>query len=110
MRVSAFKQSAINRMLMTSGNGGLFAPGELVNGTTIGDVDIYGHDSYPLGFDCAAPYDWPATSLPTYFHASHEQESPSTPYSLDEFQGGSFDPWGGLVRILLQIFLRGPLN
>jgi hypothetical protein len=55
-----------------------------------------GHDSYPLGFDCAHPYTWPAGSLPTYFHASHEEESPSTFYSLDEFQGGSFDPWGGL--------------
>jgi hypothetical protein len=35
--------------------------------------------------------------LPTYYHASHEVQSPSTFYSLDEFQGGSFDPWGGLV-------------
>lgn len=76
---------------------GLFAPGEVVNGTTEGDVDIYGHDSYPLGFNCAAPTVWPAGDLPTYFHATHEEQSPSTFYSLDEFQGGSFDPWGGLV-------------
>jgi hypothetical protein len=68
-----------------------------VDGTTEGDVDIYGHDSYPLGFDCAHPYTWPSGNLPTYFHSSHEQQSPSTFYSLDEFQGGSFDPWGGLV-------------
>ena len=25
----------------------------------------------------------------------HQKQSPSTPYSIDEFQGGSFDPWGG---------------
>lgn len=65
---------------------GLFAPGEVVNGTTEGDVNIYGHDSYPLGFDCANPYTWPAGNLPTYFHASHEEQSPSTFYSLNEFQ------------------------
>lgn len=77
-------------------NQGLFAPGEVVNGTTEGDVDIYGHDSYPLGFDCANPTVWPG-SLPDYFHASHELQSPSTPYAIPEFQGGSFDPWGGPV-------------
>lgn len=76
-------------------NQGLFAPGEVVDGTTEGDVNIYGHDSYPLGFDCANPYVWPAGDLPTYFHASHEEQSPSTPYAIPEFQGGSFDPWGG---------------
>jgi beta-galactosidase GanA len=78
---------------------GLFAPGEVVDGTTEGDVDIYGHDSYPLGFDCANPYTWPAGSIPTDFHALHEKQSPSTFYSIDEFQGGSFDPWGGLVGL-----------
>jgi hypothetical protein len=83
--------------LTPPGNQGLFAPGEVVDGTTEGDVDIYGHDGYPLGFDCAAPYTWPDGDLPTYYHASHEVQSPSTFYSLDEFQGGSFDPWGGLV-------------
>ena len=84
-------------MLICLGAQGLFAPGEVVDGTTEGDVDIYGHDAYPLGFDCADPYTWPAGSIPTYYHGSHEQQSPSTLYSLDEFQGGSFDPWGGLV-------------
>ncbi|KAF7861742.1 uncharacterized protein EAF02_010696 [Botrytis sinoallii] len=76
--------------------GGHFAPGDVVNGTTIGDVDIYGHDSYPLGFDCAHPTTWPVGNLPTYFAASHEEQSPSTFYSINEFQGGAFDPWGGL--------------
>ncbi|KAA8570622.1 hypothetical protein EYC84_000021 [Monilinia fructicola] len=75
---------------------GLFAPGDEVNGSTIGNVDIYGHDSYPLGFDCAHPTTWPGSNLPTYFAATHKDQSPSTFYSLNEFQGGAFDPWGGL--------------
>jgi len=69
---------------------GYFAPG---NGT--GAVDIYGHDSYPLGFDCAYPTAWPQGALPVNFRTLHLQQSPTTPYSLVEFQGGSFDPWGG---------------
>ena len=69
---------------------GIFAPG---NGT--GSVDIYGHDGYPLGFDCANPYTWPNGSLPTNYHTLHLEQSPTTPYSIVEFQGGSFDPWGG---------------
>lgn len=69
---------------------GYFAPG---NGT--GAVDIYGHDSYPLGFDCANPTTWPQGALPTDFRTLHLEQSPTTPYSLVEFQGGSFDPWGG---------------
>ncbi|KAF2496105.1 hypothetical protein BU16DRAFT_560944 [Lophium mytilinum] len=59
-------------------------------------VDIYGHDGYPLGFDCAHPYTWPDGKLPTTWRALHLQQSPNTPYSIVEFQGGSFDPWGGL--------------
>ncbi|KAF2723861.1 glycoside hydrolase family 35 protein [Polychaeton citri CBS 116435] len=69
---------------------GYFAPG------WPSAVNIYGHDSYPLGFDCANPYTWPDGSLPLNFGDLHEEQSPSTPYSLIEFQGGAFDPWGGL--------------
>lgn len=58
-------------------------------------VDIYGHDGYPLGFDCANPTVWPNGALPTTWHELHLQQSPNTPYSIVEFQGGSFDPWGG---------------
>ena len=36
-------------------------------GTGEGEVDIYGHDNYPLGFDCARPTNWPISqSIP--FH------------------------------------------
>ncbi|KAK7561742.1 putative beta-galactosidase [Phyllosticta paracitricarpa] len=69
---------------------GYFTPG------TPGGVDIYGYDGYPLGFDCANPYTWPDGNLPTDRNILHEQQSPTTPHSVLEFQGGSFDPWGGL--------------
>ncbi|HEU5333869.1 MAG TPA: beta-galactosidase [Actinocrinis sp.] len=52
-----------------------------------GAVDITGTDNYPLGFDCSAtdnfgqPYGYPSYSgMPVY---------------LPEYQGGSFDGWGG---------------
>lgn len=60
-----------------------------------GATDIYGHDSYPLGFDCANPTVWPEGNLPTNFWTLHEEQSPTTPYSLVEFQAGAYDPWGG---------------
>ena len=71
---------------------GIFAPG---NTSTNVHVDIYGHDGYPLGFNCQQPTNWTSATLPTNWGTLHEQESPSTPYSIVEFQGGSFDPWGG---------------
>lgn len=52
-------------------------------------------ERYPLGFNCQQPSNWTSATLPTNWGTLHEQESPSTPYSIIEFQGGSFDPWGG---------------
>ncbi|CAG8954507.1 hypothetical protein HYFRA_00004420 [Hymenoscyphus fraxineus] len=75
---------------------GTFAPGSTWNGTQEGNVDIYGHDAYPVGFDCANPTVWPENGLPTNYHEVHEAQSPSTLFSIVEFQGGAFDPWGGL--------------
>ncbi|KAK6071151.1 glycosyl hydrolase family 35 [Seiridium cupressi] len=57
-------------------------------------VDIYGHDGYPLGFDCSNPASWKAFN--TNWRTLHLQQSPTTPYAIVEFQGGSFDPWGGV--------------
>ena len=68
---------------------GYFAPGQPAS------VDIYGHDAYPQGFDCSNPYNWRDGALPTNYRTLHEQQSPTTPFSLVEFQGGAFDPWGG---------------
>ncbi|CAG7957526.1 unnamed protein product [Penicillium olsonii] len=73
-----------------------WAGGHNAPGTGEGAVDIYGHDSYPLGFDCANPSTWPSGNLPTDFYTTHMKQSPSTPYSLIEFQAGAFDPWGGV--------------
>ncbi|KAF2193808.1 glycoside hydrolase family 35 protein [Zopfia rhizophila CBS 207.26] len=68
---------------------GVNAPG------TDAPVDIYGHDAYPLGFDCANPSRWPDNAIPTNWRDLHMEQSPNTPYMLVEFQGGAFDPWGG---------------
>ena len=52
-----------------------------------GAVNISGQDNYPLGFDCAdtsnfgQPYGYPSY--------------PGEPIYIPEFQGGSFDGWGG---------------
>jgi len=53
----------------------------------LGAVNISGQDNYPLGFNCAdtssfgQPYGYPSyTGMPIY---------------IPEFQGGSFDGWGG---------------
>lgn len=71
---------------------GIFAPG---NTSYTTHVDIYGHDSYPQGFNCELPYYWKDDAIPTNYRLLHERQSPLTPYSVIEFQGGSFDPWGG---------------
>ncbi|GKZ39815.1 hypothetical protein AbraIFM66950_001273 [Aspergillus brasiliensis] len=73
-------------------NYGLWAPG-----TGEGAVDIYGHDSYPVGLSCSDPYNWAASGsfIPEDYWAIHEKESPTTPYALMEFQGGSYDVWSG---------------
>ncbi|KAF2667256.1 hypothetical protein BT63DRAFT_433432 [Microthyrium microscopicum] len=69
-------------------NSGGNAPG------TAAPVDIYGHDGYPFGFDCAHPDTW-KNRVPTDWRKVHLRQSPKTPYSVVEFQGGAFDPWGG---------------
>ncbi|OZJ02289.1 hypothetical protein BZG36_04824, partial [Bifiguratus adelaidae] len=63
--------------------------------TGTGSVDIYGSDSYPLGFNCANPTRWPS-SVPTGFRSFYSRLNLNEPYFLAEYQGGSFDPWGGV--------------
>lgn len=89
-----------------------FEYGDFVPGSGPGAVDIYGHDSYPLGFNCANTTDWTAEYFPTNFSVVHFEQSPSTPYAISEvgssplpesnshayemqFQAGSLDSWGG---------------
>ncbi|KAI8950852.1 glycoside hydrolase family 35 protein [Xylaria longipes] len=69
---------------------GLFTPDKP------GGPDIYGHDSYPIGWDCANPeINWTPGKLPTDWRQLHLEQSPRTPYSIPEFQGGAIDSWGG---------------
>ena len=73
----------------SNGPTGYFAPG-----TGLGEVDIYGIDAYPMRYDCAHPAVWPTYRFPRYWNTWHEQVSPSTPFSIPEFQGGSGSGWG----------------
>ncbi|CAI6090445.1 unnamed protein product [Clonostachys chloroleuca] len=60
---------------------------------TPASVDIYGHDSYPLGFDCDNPDVWPAGKLPTDWLATNDALAPDSPYTIPEARGG-FQHWG----------------
>ncbi|KAG2179370.1 hypothetical protein INT44_006216, partial [Umbelopsis vinacea] len=57
-----------------------------------GSVNIYGFDSYPVGFDCSNPDSWPLKT-PKIFRLFHQVTNPSEPLAIYEFQGGAFDPW-----------------
>ncbi|GAB7365088.1 hypothetical protein MBLNU230_g6179t1 [Neophaeotheca triangularis] len=69
---------------------GLFTPGDP------GGPDIYGHDSYPGGFDCSDPSNWTAAEISTDWDELHQEQSPNTPYTIPEFQGGALDTWSGV--------------
>ncbi|KUI67467.1 putative beta-galactosidase E [Cytospora mali] len=68
---------------------GLFTPGKP------GGPDIYGHNSYPLGWTCSEHDTWTAGALPTNLRELHLEESPETPYAIPELQGGALAYWGG---------------
>ncbi|KAF2092799.1 putative beta-galactosidase E [Rhizodiscina lignyota] len=70
---------------------GSFAPG-----TGLGSVDLYGIDAYPLRYDCAHPEVWPTIRFPVGWQTLHEEQSPSTPFAIPEFQGGTGTGWGGV--------------
>ncbi|GKZ29849.1 hypothetical protein AbraIFM66950_006710 [Aspergillus brasiliensis] len=74
---------------------GNFAPG-----TGVGAVDIYSFDDYPLQWSTAPPNpsDWSTLISPllSYNETVHEEQSPTTPFSISEFQGGVPDAWGGV--------------
>jgi beta-galactosidase GanA len=65
---------------LTGNHGGLFLSGS-------GATDIPGYDEYPLGFNCS---DTSAFGNPFGYPSN-----PGVPIMLPEFQGGSFDSWGG---------------
>lgn len=65
-------------------NDGTFAKG-------LGAVQLPGYDSYPQGFDCSHPDYW----NPARDFSKQHAENTRSPLYFPEFQGGSFDPWGG---------------
>ncbi|KGQ03791.1 putative beta-galactosidase A [Beauveria bassiana D1-5] len=65
-------------------------------GSGAGAVDIYGYDAYPLGFDCSNPTYWRSDALPVDYYEVHMRNSPNTPFTINEFGGGSYDPYGGV--------------
>ncbi|KAI0456170.1 glycoside hydrolase family 35 protein [Xylaria acuta] len=70
---------------------GLFTPDKP------GGPDIYGHDSYSIGWDCANPENnWTPGKLSTDWRQLHLEQSPSTPYSIPEFQGGAIGSCFGI--------------
>ncbi|KAF8323218.1 glycoside hydrolase family 35 protein [Clavulina sp. PMI_390] len=58
-----------------------------------GQVDMYGFDGYPQGFDCSNPTVW--SEVDSGYDTDHQMYSPAEPLWLPEFQGGSFDWIGG---------------
>ncbi|KAJ5762257.1 uncharacterized protein N7511_005639, partial [Penicillium nucicola] len=75
--------------------------GDWVPGSGIGEVNIYGFDSYPVGWGnaCSDPETWERSQA--YFpsngfnHTTHMEMSPGTPMAIVEYQGGASEGWGG---------------
>jgi hypothetical protein len=65
-----------------------------------GNVDVYGLDSYPSCWSCnlneCTGTNGQYVAYQTVNYYDHFQEmSPSQPSFMPEFQGGSYNPWGG---------------
>ncbi|KAJ1020045.1 hypothetical protein NDA16_004325 [Ustilago loliicola] len=56
-------------------------------------VDLYGLDSYPQRFDCSHPSTW--VPFRDDYLQYHMETNPDQPFYIPEFQGGSYDPYGG---------------
>lgn len=56
-------------------------------------VDLYGLDSYPQRFDCSQPTTW--VPFRDDYLRYHMDTNPEQPFYIPEFQGGSYDPYGG---------------
>jgi beta-galactosidase GanA len=61
------------------------------NSGSVGVLDVDGWDLYPQGFDCSNPTTWAAVPDLSWLRASLTDR----PLYFAEFQGGSFDYWGG---------------
>ncbi len=58
-----------------------------------GPLDLFGIDFYVQRFDCSHPQTWYPT--PFDWAELHEQQAPSRPFLVPEYQAGSYDPYGG---------------
>ncbi|MCU1657010.1 MAG: beta-galactosidase, partial [Pseudonocardiales bacterium] len=67
---------------LTGNNNGTFNSGA-------GALAVDGPDAYPQGFNCSSPTSWHGLPDISYDHPAGK------PLYTPEFQGGSFDPWGG---------------
>jgi beta-galactosidase GanA len=67
---------------LVGNNNGVFNSGT-------GALDVDFPDSYPQGFNCSTPTRWNGVGDVSWARA------PGKPLGIGEFQGGSFDPWGG---------------
>ncbi|KAK4200610.1 glycoside hydrolase superfamily [Triangularia verruculosa] len=74
-------------------NNDAWAAGHSRPGIGVGEVDIYGHDMYPFGLDCAVK-DWPENAAYLDLWAKHLNMSAGTPYTIPE--GGAYDSWGSV--------------
>ena len=84
-------EAGINVPLIFNDN---YVMGYFAHGTGRGSVDIYGIDAYPMRYDCAHPHIWPNVRFPRDWQTFHKEQSPSTPFAIPEFQGGSGTGWG----------------
>ncbi len=83
--VSTFKKSGISVPITYND------PGRESNFVDL--VDLYGLDSYPQRFDCSHPETW--VPFRDDYLQYHMQTNPDQPFYIPEFQGGSYDPYGG---------------
>lgn len=65
-----------------------------------GDVDIYGLDNYPSCWscnteECTSTNGFPPDFTTFDYYTNFQQVAPTQPSILAEFQGGSYNPWGG---------------
>lgn len=47
-----------------------------------------------MRYDCADPSVWPTYRFPENWQILHDETSPTTPFAIPEFQGGSGTGWG----------------
>lgn len=52
--------------------------------TSPSTVDIYGFDTYPLGFDCWNPTQWPEDGIATDWVTRQQEISTSSPLTIVE--------------------------